>query len=76
MEERGMKGVFNGYDPKYGNPKYYKFKTSTIGRTKTKNYIQEYEEADNIIIPKVSLDELMEELPISYVAYYNYIKHL
>ena len=76
MEERGMKGVFNGYCPKYGNPKYYKFKTSTIGRTKTKNYIQEYEEADNIIIPKVSLDELMDELSVSYVSYYNLIKHL
>ena len=33
MEERGMKGVFNGYSSS-GRPKYYKFKTSVIERQK------------------------------------------
>ena len=31
MEARGMKGKFNGYGPN-GRPKYYKFRTSCIGR--------------------------------------------
>ena len=33
MEDRGMKGLFNGYGPN-GRPKHYKFKTSTISRNK------------------------------------------
>ena len=33
MEDRGMKGQFNGYGPN-GNPKYYKFKTTHMRREK------------------------------------------
>ena len=75
MESRGMKGRFNGYGPN-GKPKYYKFRTSCIGRrvgsTPKANQIQ----AENIEIPEISEEALLEILPTCSEKYTKILKYL
>jgi len=63
MEKRGLKGRFNGYCPKYGNPKYYKFRTAHIHREKKLIKESEWVEEGNITSPTLSIEELLQPLP-------------
>ena len=75
MEERGMKGRFNGHGPN-GKPKYYKFRTSCIsrrvGRTPKANRLQE----GNIETPEVSEKALLEILPVCSEKYTKILRYL
>ena len=61
MESNGMKGKFNGYGQN-GKPKYYKFRTSSIARTKRQCADKQKPESKNIKIPSISEKDLLQSL--------------
>jgi hypothetical protein len=75
MEDRGMKGVFNGYSPT-GRPKYYKFRTSNIAREKRAQFDTPWEEEDNIKTPRVTEQTLLEDLREAHAAYDRLLRNL
>jgi hypothetical protein len=75
MENRGMKGVFNGYSPT-GRPKYYKFRTSNIAREKRAQFDTPWEEEDSIETPRVAEQVLLETLQGSHGAYNRLLRNL
>jgi len=74
METRGMKGVFNGYGPN-GKPKYYKFRTTSIGRTKHKEKDAAWEEQDGIKLQEVKEKDLLRDLYSASMAYNRFLRH-
>ena len=74
METRGMKGVFNGYGPN-GKPKYYKFRTTSIARTKRKEKDPSWEGQDSIEIPELKEEDLLRDLHSASLAYDRFLKH-
>jgi len=74
MEARGMKGVFNGYGPN-GKPKYYKFRTKTITRTKCREKEASWEEQGAIKIPEVEEEDLLRDLHSASMAYDRLLRH-
>jgi hypothetical protein len=75
MEQRGMKGLFASIGPN-GNPKHYKFKTSTIGRQKVKVSDPAWEESAKVKKAPVDLCGLLEQLPETAAKYDLFIKNL
>ena len=74
MEARGMKGVFNGYGPN-GKPKYYKFRTTSITRTKRKEKSTSWEEQNDIKMPKPKEEDLLRDLHPASMAYHRFLRH-
>ena len=75
MEERGMKGKFNGYGPN-GKPKYYKFRTTHITRG-TKKHNETFESTQNYIeIPSYSEYNLYKNLSPASMAYNRLLRVL
>jgi len=75
MESRGMKGKFNGYSPT-GRPRYYKFRTSHIYRTKYKERSSSWIEEDGIKTPRVKEEDLLQALPQAALAYDRFLRNL
>ena len=75
MEERGMKGKFNGYGPS-GRPKHYKFRTTHITRRTTNTQGKIYEKQENVEIPNCSEKDCLEDLSSTYVAYDRFLRAL
>ena len=75
MENRGMKGVFNGYSPT-GRPKYYKFRTSSIARKKRALSDPVWEEEANIQTPSVERQVLLEALQETHASYNRLLRNL
>jgi len=75
MEKRGMRGRQNGYSTN-GSPKHYKFRTTSISRTKRRDSVAPYTENDQISIPKVSERDLLENLEASCATYDRFLKYL
>jgi hypothetical protein len=75
METRGMKGVFNGYGPN-GKPKYYKFRTTSITRTKRKEKDPSWEGQDSIEVPRFKEEDLLRDLHSTTVAYDRFLRYL
>jgi hypothetical protein len=75
METRGMKGVFNGYGPT-GKPKYYKFRTTHITRTKRRNEEPTWEEQNTIKVLKLKECDLLKDLPSACVDYDRFLRYL
>ena len=75
MEARGMKGKFNGYGPN-GNPKYYKFRTSGIARTKSRLPNPLSPQASNICLPQVSDKDMLKSLPQACMEYDRFLRWL
>jgi len=75
MESRGMKGLFNGYSQN-GKPKYYKFRTSGIARTKSEQQGAITPQASNIKMPKVSEEDLLKDLPSACLGYDRFLRWL
>ena len=75
MEQRNMKGLFAGGYTTAGNPKHYKFRTTSINR-KTNKQTNEYEpQTENIKIPKVGEQSLLKDLSSSCMAYDRFLRH-
>jgi len=75
MEKRGMKGLFNGYGPN-GKPKYYKFRTSGIARTKSELACATTPQASNIKIPQNSEEDLLKGLQQACLGYDRFLRWL
>jgi len=75
MYKRGMKGKFNGHCPKYGHPKYYRFKTSHISRRKEKNKTTISTRESAIKVTKTKEQTLLRDLPASCLGYDRYVRH-
>ena len=75
MESRGMKGLFNGYSPN-GKPKYYKFRTSGIARTKSQQQTAFTPQAKNIKVPQISEKSLLKDIPQACLGYDRFLRWL
>jgi hypothetical protein len=75
MELKGMKGKFAHGFTTAGNPKHYKFRTTSIGR-KTHRQRDSYEpQSANIKIAKVNTQSMLRDLPASSLAYDRFLRH-
>ena len=75
MENRGMKGVFNGYSPT-GKPKYYKFRTSNIAREKRAQFDSPWEDQVDVKAPSITGQTLLEDLQETHVSYHRLLRNL
>jgi len=75
MEHRGMKGLFASYGPN-GNPKHYKFKTSTIGRQKVVSQPPEWRETSKVKRVSTELEELLSGMIPAAKNYRHIIDNL
>jgi len=76
MESRGMKGVFNGHCPKYGHPKYYKFKTTSLRRESRAQSQSARPSTSKVKIATESEALLIKDLPKSSRDYQKIIEHI
>ncbi len=76
MESRGMKGQFAGGYTTAGNPKHYKFRTTSIGRQTREQRTESAPLESNITIPEQSTQSLLNSLSTASVAYDRFLKHL
>jgi len=61
LQDNGIRGPINGYDAK-GRPKYYRFKTSHMGRHKEYAELPRWEGAPNIHYVGATEEQLLEQL--------------
>jgi len=75
MEERGMKGLFNGYSPT-GRPKYYKFRTTIISRARHQKLAHTQPSIETVEVPKIKEADLLQDLPAACVGYHRLLENL
>jgi hypothetical protein len=75
MEQRGMKGLFAGGYTTAGNPKHYKFRTTSINRETNKQPNELKPQANNIKIAKDSEEGMLKDLPSACMAYDRFLRH-
>ncbi len=75
MEKRGMRGRQNGYSTN-GNPKHYKFRTTSISRTKCRDSVEIVSKNDQVSLPKVSEGSLLGDLAASCATYDRFLRYL
>jgi len=75
MEERGMKGLFNGYSPT-GRPKYYKFRTTIISRERRQQLAGAQPSIPAVEIPTIQEADLLKDLPAACVGYHRLLENL
>jgi hypothetical protein len=75
MESRGMKGLFaHGYTTA-GNPKHYKFRTTSIYRETNRKQNENTPQAGNISIAKIGEEDLLKDLPAACMAYDRFLRY-
>ena len=75
MESRGMKGAIAGGKTTAGNPRYYKFRTTSLYRETDKRRSGLVPESDNIKVPEINEKDLLESLPQACVAYDRFLRY-
>jgi hypothetical protein len=75
MESQGMKGAIAGGKTTAGNPRYYKFRTTSLYRETYKRGFDVTPESDNVKIPKVDQKSMLEDLPQACVAYDRFLRY-
>ena len=75
MRERGMRGLFNGYSHT-GNPKYYNFRTSIIGRETSKEPSHPRSAISTVEVPRIEEETLLQDLPQACVGYDRLLENL
>jgi hypothetical protein len=75
MEQRNMKGLFAGGYTTAGNPKHYKFRTTSINRETNKQSNELKPQADNIKIAEDSEESMLKDLPSACMAYDRFLRH-
>jgi len=76
MESRGMKGTFAHDYTTAGNPKHYKFRTTSIRRETREPADKPESKAANILLSQDSEESLLESLPEACVAYHRFLRDL
>ena len=75
MEQRGMKGVFACDYTTAGNPKYYKFRTTSLYRETDQRPNEPQPQAANITIPQTNEKDLLKDLPSACMEYDRFLRH-
>ena len=75
MESRGMKGKFNGYTTA-GNPKHYKFRTTSIRRETHKRRVAEEPQSENVKIAEHCENSLLQDLSQACLAYDRFLRSM
>ena len=75
MENLGMKGLFNGYSPT-GTPKYYKFRTTIIGRERSPQLGRPQPSIETVEVPEINEEDLLQTLPSACVGYNRFLDSL
>tara|TARA_R110000824_G_scaffold160957_2_gene335956 strand:- start:2418 stop:3299 length:882 start_codon:yes stop_codon:yes gene_type:complete len=75
MENRGLKGRFSGEHTTAGNPKHYKFRTTSLHRETSRQYDEQKTHADNIKIPKIDEKDLLKDIPSASLAYNRFLRY-
>jgi len=75
MENRGMKGLFNGYSPT-GTPKHYKFRTTIIGRERREELERPQPSVETVEVPEIKEKDLLQDLPQACVGYHRLLENL
>jgi len=75
MKQRGMKGPFAHDYTTAGNPKHYKFRTTSIHRKTHKQSNKCESQASNIEIPEIGEQDLLKDLPEACMAYDRFLRH-
>jgi len=75
MEERGMRGMFNGYSPT-GTPKYYKFRTTIIGRQRRAQSHGPLTPAKKVTVATESEADLLASLAENSHHYQGILDHI
>ena len=75
MKKRGMRGLFNGYSPT-GLPKYYKFRTTIIGRERHAQPTRPQPSVDTVEMPQVKEQDLLKDLSAACVGYNRLLDNL
>ena len=75
MEERGMRGKFAHGHTKSGNPKHYKFRTTSIRRHANRRGNSYEPQSENIKVEAVDTQSLLQNLPQACLAYHRFLRH-
>ena len=75
MEERGMKGLFSGEYTTAGNPKYYKYRTTSLYRETSECTYAATPTGPNIKIEKSNQEALLQNLPTACMAYDRLLRY-
>jgi hypothetical protein len=75
MESRGMKGTFAHDYTTAGNPKHYKFRTTSLYRETSEQPNELLPQATNIKIPQIREQDLLQDLPAACVAYDRFLRY-
>ena len=76
MEQRGMKGLFAGGYTTAGNPKHYKFRTTSIGRQTHQQPTEAIPLESGVTIPTESTQSMLNSLSTASMAYDRFLKYL
>jgi len=75
MESRGMKGTFAHDYTTAGNPKHYKFRTTSLYRETSEQPNELLPQATNIKIPQIREQDLLQDLPAACMAYNRLLRY-
>ena len=75
MESRGMKGKFAHDYTTAGNPKHYKFRTTSINRETNKQRHEPEPYSSDIKIPEVNEKDLLKNLSSTVMAYDRFLRY-
>ena len=75
MESRGMKGTFAHDYTTAGNPKHYKFRTTSLYRETREQSNESLPQATNIKIPQIREQDLLQDLPAACMAYDRFLRY-
>ena len=75
MESRGMKGTFAHDYTTAGNPKHYKFRTTSIHRETNKQGHEPRPSSSDIKIPEANEKDLLKNLPSAVMAYDRFLRY-
>lgn len=75
MEQRGMKGQFAGGYTTAGNPKHYKFRTTSIRRETRSDTSKPSVPSENIKIGTPDEQSLLKNLQSASLAYHRFLKN-
>jgi len=75
METRGMKGAFAHAYTTAGNPKHYKFRTTSLYRETNQRTNSLVPQAANIQVPEINEEDLLQALPEACLAYDRLLRY-
>jgi hypothetical protein len=76
MESRGMKGLLTNELTSAGNPKYYKFRTTSLARATCRTRADMRPESTEIKLPQINEEDLLARIPQACLGYDRFLRNL